>query len=185
MDTELYKLTCELCEESYVNHVDLGTTEYLARVVNYKGMAVHILAIAGTNEWQDWIKNIDLRSRNGIKKDAYDAAHEIHAVFKPMRGVQLIVTGHSRGGAAAIAYKKLFGADYCIAFCPARCLRYTINRYMENTTIFMDPDDIVPKLGFLNFGHPLCHWVYLPDDFPGLEISNHFIDNINKFLKKE
>lgn len=46
----------------------------------------------------------------------------------------------------------------------------------------MDPDDIVPRIGFLNFGHPYCARIYLPDDFQGIKISDHFMDHINEFL---
>lgn len=181
-DADLYRLAGGMCAEAYTNRVDLGTTEYLSRIVDNKGQAVQMLAIPGTDEPLDWIKNFDMRSRHGIKKAAFDAANEIKKHFKPVLGIPLVVTGHSKGGATALAYTRMFHADYCVAFCPARCFRYTIKRYLKNATIFMDPDDIVPKIGFLNFGHPYCEWIYLPDDFQGIKISDHFMDHINEFL---
>lgn len=184
--TDIFKLAGKLCEEAYTSNdrVDLGTTEYLARVIEYHGFAAQALTIPGTDEPLDWIKNFDLRSIRGIKRSAYEEAEEIHGVFKPMKGVKLFVFGHSKGGAAALAYSKIYGADYCVAFCPARCFRYTIDRHIKNATIFMDHNDIVPKLGRFTFGHPICNWLYLPDDFPGIKISDHFMDHVNEFLDK-
>lgn len=184
-DYELYKIAGQLCEEAYKNRVDLGTTEYLARVVAYKGMAVQMLAIPGTDELADWFKNFNMFSINGIKIAAVKAADEIHTNFKPMKGIPLYVAGHSKGGATAIAYKKKYGADYCISFCPARSLRYWTDRKMENTTIFIDKNDPVPKTGFLSFCHPICKRVYLPNNFVGLKLSDHFMDHINDFLTNQ
>lgn len=179
---ELYKIAGQLCEEAYKNRTDLGTTEYLARVVAYKGMAVQMLAIPGTDELSDWFKNLNMLSINGIKIAAAKAADEIYANFKPMKGIPVYVTGHSKGGATAIAYKKKYGADYCIAFCPARSLRYWIDRRMNNTTIFIDRDDPVPKAGLFSFGHPICTRIMLPKDHIISSVSDHMMTHINKFL---
>lgn len=183
MEKELYKIACKACENVYLVNTDIGTTEFSTKLVSYKNMALQVLAIAGTNELADWIKNLDLRSSKGIKKAAVDAATEIHKVVKRVSKTPLLVTGHSKGGATAIAYKKLFGADYCVAFCPARSLRYGSDRVMDNTTIFVDKDDPVPKMGLFNFCHPICERVYLPNDFIGLKVSDHLMPHINQFVE--
>lgn len=184
MDKELYRIAGLMCEEAYKNRVDLGTTEFLTRLVSYHGFAAQMLVIPGTDEPLDWIENFKLTDINGIKSPAVKAADEIHAAFKRVKGVPLYVAGHSKGGATAIAYKRKYGADYCIAFEPARSLRYWIDRRMDNTTIFIDPNDPVPKLGPLSFGHPICKTIMLPDDVMGLKVSEHMMDHINKFIEE-
>lgn len=181
-DKELYKIASAACLDVYGENIDLGTTEFSSRLVSYNNFVLQVLAIAGTNEVADWLKNIDMFSEKGIKKPALDAATEIHRNFKRMRKVPLLVTGHSKAGATAIAYMRMFGADHCIAFCPARSLRYWAGRKMENTTIFIDPNDPVPKAGLLSFGHPICDRVILPRDHIGIRVSDHFMSHINKFV---
>lgn len=185
MDKRLYKIASECCIQAYKENIDLGTTEFNVNMVEYKNEMLQVLSIPGTNEFLDWVENFKLWSRKGIKISAYNAANKINKTFKPDPKMKLMVTGHSKGGATAIAYKKLFGADYCVSFCPARSLRYCSNRFMNNTVIFIDKDDIVPKLGFLNFGHPLCDRVYLPNDFIGFKISDHFMNHIDNFIENE
>jgi len=184
MNKGLYKLASEGCIKAYKNNIDLGTTEFNIDIVEYENEVIQRLSIPGTNEFLDWVENFKLWSKKGIKISAYNAAQQINKIFKPNPKMKLMVNGHSKGATTAIAYKKLFGADYCIAFCPDRSLRYKSNRYMQNTTIFIDKDDIIPKLGFLSFGHPLCDRIYLPNDFIGFKISDHFMKHIDNFIEK-
>lgn len=158
-----------------------------------------MLAIGGTNELLDWFWNFFLVSWDGVKICSYLAAHLIHGgtwgkfdwlrkelrlkagpVFIREKDMPLLVAVHSKSGPTGLYWKKKFGADHCIAFCPARGSRKPWK--MDNTTIFIDPDDPVPKLGFINFQHPECEIVELPDD-PGLKISDHFMNHIIEFLK--
>ena len=182
---ELYKLAARAATKVYERCIDLGTTEYSLTFEIFKGRFVQVLAFSGTNEKRDWWKNLNLFSKKGIKKSAYKAAVEVHArIQKDLHlGVRLIVTGHSKGAAEAIAYAKLYRADYCVAFCPARCLRPWTNRYIPNCTIFVDPDDIVPKLAFISFQHPTCCVINLENDVIGLSIREHFMSHINQYLE--
>ena len=183
---ELYKLAARAATKVYGRCTDLGTTEYSLTLEVLNRQLVQVLAFSGTNEISDWRKNFNLFSKKGIKKSAYQAAVEVHSrIQKDLHlGVKLIVTGHSKGAAEAIAYAKLFGAEYCVAFCPARCLRPWTDRYIRNCTIFVDPDDIVPKLAFISFKHPTCCAIELKNDVIGLSIREHFMRHINQYLEE-
>lgn len=111
---------------------------------------------------------------------AWKAAYEIneHLNYVREEGYRLLVCGHSKAGATAIAYKKLFGADFCVAFAPARSLRYWSDRKIENTTLFIDPDDPVSKAGFVSFGHPKCEVIEAKGDHLGLCVGGHFMEGL-------
>jgi hypothetical protein len=197
MNKRLYLEAALCCKQVYEINSDLGTTEFdiTKHVINGKGF--QILAIAGTNEPKDWLKNFNLTSRAGIKTAAYKAAYEIvnNKTFIRIRSrsphLPLIVTGHSKAGATAIAFMKLFYKNhfpqtepsYCIAFAPARCLRYWTDRRMDNTTIFTDPDDPVSFVGRVSFGHPICEHIKNENNYFGFKIGDHKIDNWVRFTK--
>ena len=127
-----------------------------------------------------------MRSKKGIKKSAFQAATDIHEVIK--RNFRygpkppLLVTGHSKGGLEAIAYKYLFGADWCVAFNPARGMRYWIDRRLWNTAIFTDPDDFVNYAGMVSFGHPICKHYKGEYDTPFFRIKEHDINKWESFI---
>ena len=189
MNKQMYFEAALCCQKVYKENIDLGTTEFniTRHVINDK--EYQILAIAGTNEPKDWLKNLNLTSISGIKTAAYRAAYEIaysdDFIFERCHSlsVPLIVTGHSKAGATAIAFMKLFhdlltvDPSYCIAFAPARCLRYWTDRKMGNTTIFTDPDDPVSFLGRISFGPPICKEIKNENNYFGWKISDHDIKN--------
>ena len=183
---KLYKLAADAATRVYQRCVDIGTTEYDLSVHSLNGRLVQVLAFAGTNETKDWFSNLNLLSKRGIKASAFNAALEVHKAIqsKLKANIELIVTGHSKGAAEAIAYAKLFKVDYCVAFCPARCLRPWSDLEMPDTTIFIDPDDVVPKLAFVTFKHPRCERVILHNDVFGLSIKDHFMSHINKYIEE-
>jgi hypothetical protein len=178
----IYKIAARAASDVYRFSIDLGTTEINYKFVTFRGCRLQVLAFSGTNEAADWLKNLALWSKKGIKKGSHDAAMEANEIFPRIPSVPLLVTGHSKGGADAIAYNKLFGATWCVAFCPARSLRYWTDRTMHNTSIFIDPNDPVPALGCLSFGHPVCHVEHLHDDNFGWHIKDHFMANIVRWL---
>lgn len=180
---QIAQLAALAANNVYADNTDLGTVEFKLTMVSFRACRLQVLAFAGTNEVGDWVSNFSLWSSQGIKQSAFNAATTVHSVVSLEPGVPLIVTGHSKGGAEAIAYHKLFGATWCVAFCPARCLRYWCRKTMYDTTIFIDPDDPVPKLACLSFRHPICNTVYLPDDVPGLWLGEHSMKNIMEYLK--
>lgn len=184
MDLDLIRIAAKACQAAYQDNTDLGTTEFSDTIHPWNGGHIQVLAIPGTNEAADWLKNINLWSTQGIKKVAVDAAREIKARFGRIPELPLLVTGHSKAGPTAIAWKRLIGADHCIAFCPARSLRYWAKRKMENTILIIDPDDPVPKVGAVSFGHPICPRITLPNDF-GLKVSDHFMDHIIEFFERK
>ena len=194
MNKEMYLEAALCCQKVYENNIDLGTTEFNITRRVIKDKEYQILAIAGTNEPKDWLANINLISVAGIKMAAYDAAYEIiyNKDFSQERcrnsDIPLIVTGHSKAGATAIAFMKLFHdftlkPSYCIAFAPARSLRYWTDRKMANTTIFTDPDDPVSWVGRISFGHPKCEHIKSENDYPGFRFADHDIKNWVRFTK--
>lgn len=183
MEKEVIKIAAKFAALVYKENFDADGVEFLPSLHYSDTGAYQILAIAGTNEATDWIGNLNLTSWKGIKTAAYVAARKIRRVYTDDVGTPLIVTGHSAGAATAIAFTRLFGADYCVGFCPARALRYWVDRKMENTVIVVDPDDPVPKMGFLSFGHPICERIVLPDDNRGMKVKDHFMAHIENFVE--
>ncbi len=182
MDKELIKIGYDYSVKVYKKNTDIKTTEYRFDVITYQNKPLQVLSIAGTNEFWDWIKNLNIRSKYGVKKVSYEAAKVVYDQIKGVvdTDVPLLATGHSKGGATALVYKKIFGADYCIAFCPARCMK--TEEYMENTVMVIDPDDLVPKLGWSLFELPICERIFLTNNF-GWSISSHFLVNMKDFIK--
>jgi hypothetical protein len=179
----LYKLAAVSSRKAYDEFISIGTTQFNQSFGTYQGETIQILSFAGTNQKGDWIANLNPLSKHGIKSAAVSAAQKVATQIKLSHDVEkLLVCGHSKGGLEAIAFKKLFGADMCVAFAPARGLRYWTNRYMPNTTIFIDPDDVVSKLGFIGFGHPICKRILAPDDHVGINIGDHFMDRWVDFV---
>jgi len=181
---KLFQLTCDACIDVYKDNIDLGTTEYKFTDIEYNGTKFHLLAFCGSNEKMDWFKNFNLWSTKGIKKVAVTAATEVHELIKDKIKYPVIVTGHSKAGPECIAYKKLFGAAYCIAFSPGRSLRPWTKRKMFNTWLFIDPDDPVCKAGFITLRHPDCTTYHSKND-PGFIITgDHYMDNWEVFISK-
>lgn len=179
---EFYLAGAKAAKRVYSSNIDLGTTEYKLTIKPIMDIETQILAIAGTNEFDDWGKNLNLSSIDGIKKTAVEAAREIHDSVSIDPTMPLMVVGHSKAGATAIAYKKLYGAKYCMAFCPARSLKKDTYRNMKKTYVFIDPDDWVPKLGYLTFAHPIAQRITFEDNW-GWHPGDHSIDHIIEELK--
>ena len=180
---KLYFMAAKACTEVYEKNIRIGMgTEFDHFITNVNGQDVQVIVIAGTDDLIDMVKNINLLSWFGIKLSAYRAAKRIMEKVELKPDLPLIVTGHSLGGTVAIALKKKFKADYCIAFAPARCLRYWSKRKMNNTIIFIDPDDPVSNLlGIVNFGLPKCKTIKAPENHLTPSINDHFMKNWYKF----
>ena len=184
LNSEFYKVAVKACADVYKNNTDLGTTEFRHAIKTINGRRYQVLAIAGTNEWKDWLININLFSRKGIKYGAYKAAKDINEKLRRYKGLPLLVCGHSKAGATAIAFKRLFGAEYCIAFAPARSIRPWAKKEMENTVLFIDPDDIVSKLAFISFTHPICTVIKAREDHDFYSIGDHKMKHWIEFVSK-
>lgn len=178
------------CTAVYQRHETIQTPWYnvFGKTTQY-GVAtrgnVTYLNICGTNELMDWPSNALLASWKGIKLGAYWEAKRIYqAVGRPPG--PLCVTGHSRGAPSAIAYGIMYGVDYCRAFSPARSLRPWANLVMPfDCKLFIDPDDLVPKMGAANFRHPECHTVYAENDKLLPSVGDHAMGRWIDFLLKE
>lgn len=181
-NNNLYLLAAEAIQEVYKGiGENSGSTEWNLKTTTLEGEPVQILAIAGTNDLVDWLWNLALVSWNGVKFGSYLSAKRICKRVKINPNMPLVVAGHSKSGPTAFYYKYKYGADYCVTFCPARGLRKKIK--LDSTTMFIDPDDIVPKLGALSFNHPICKKITLPKDHKWISIKNHFMSHVINYLK--
>ncbi|MGH9381944.1 MAG: Mbeg1-like protein [Thermoanaerobaculia bacterium] len=59
----------------------------------------HVLAFAGTNDWRDWLHNV--QQGVGLDSEQYEAALEVAYQAKAAFGDNLVITGHSLGGGLA------------------------------------------------------------------------------------
>jgi hypothetical protein len=178
---KLYKMAVKSVQRVYKINTDLGTVEFHIETAMYGGRMIQVLSIAGSNEALDWLKNINLLSWKGIKLVGYRAAKKIYEskVFKQIRNptLPLLVACHTKSGPTGVAFKRIYGCEWLVAFAPAPSLRRWVDRKMENTTIFIDPDDIVHKAGIINFGQPECKVIKGVDDHTGIYIKDHFIEH--------
>lgn len=185
MSIELFKTAAKHSLQVYTKNISVGFgTEIDYRLVSINGKRWQVLSIAGTNGWLwDMLKNINILSRAGIKLSAYRAAGRIKKYLNINTTMPLLITGHSLGGAAAIAYKKRFKKGRCIVFAPANCLRRYRSRKMSDTTVFLDPDDPVTQIfGRLSFGLPDCETIRAEDNCTFYSFDSHPMKNWGKFV---
>lgn len=165
---KLSRIALDACKQVYRLNTDLGTSEYAYSISEYQDKPLQVVAVAGTNEPRDWLRNLDIRQMNGMKRSAVVAANEILTdlnlknLIKP--DLPLMFTGHSKGTGACVALMKDFGADYCVLFNPVRCISRKVNNAMDKTTMFIDKEDIVSKLAFISFNLPDCQTIIKPSD---------------------
>lgn len=190
MDKSLLLLAAQACAASYVLNTDLGTTEYSLSKITYNNNPLQILAMPGTNEMADWLWNIHLWSKRGVKRCTYFAVEDIHKAIKNKLDpdIPLLVAGHSKAGPDALQYMAKHKADYCVSFCPAPAFRRWNRPTLKNTTIVIDPDDLVPWAGIVNFTHPrVSDIVRLPRDKHWFDlksrIKDHMMRHVIDFLK--
>lgn len=167
IDNELIKLASTACIEAYQNNIDLGTTEFALTMREYHNKPLQMLALPGTNEMADWLWNLYIRSTEGVKRGTYLAAEEIHeAVYKLIDpDIPFALTAHSKAGATVLQLMAKYGADACVAFCPAPAFRRSRLPILTDTVIVIDPDDFVPIAGIINFGQPIVErTIKLPKD---------------------
>ncbi len=189
MDKELYQIAVNAVEHSYHENVDLGTTELLLTKDYYRGEKIQILSSPGSNEGWDWLENAKVWSKYGYKKAGYDAAVDIliSKYFRKERDrrYKLLISVHSKSGPNGVTLKHHFKeGDWLTAFAPAPGMRRSLDRHMENTALFFDPDDIVHEAGIINFGHPITPYVYIgKNDHIGKHLKDHLIPHWVEFVK--
>lgn len=182
MDEKLLLLAAKEIKNTYTSpHNNNKSTEWTTRVIHYKGQPIQCISIAGTKGVVDWLWNLVLVSWDGVKLASYYSAKRIMKRFV-RNDIPLLVCGHSKSGPTAIYLGKLLKADYCIGFNPAPGFRK--KEKLDNTTIVIDPDDIVHKLGELNFNQPDCEVYTLPNNHRGIDLRDHSIDNSIEYLTK-
>ena len=188
MDKELYQISARCAEDVYQDSIDLGggVQVNIFHRIHYGLGMLKVVAFSGSRmEFFDWSPvhgNLCLWSRGGIKGSAQYQAKKAKNDLPNMWQRPLVVTGHSRGAAAAIAYKRLYGADYCVAFAPPPVIRPWAKHKMMDTTLFIDPDDPVSDAGGVSFDHPDCNIIRAKDD-PGFkDVGAHPMSNWLKFV---
>lgn len=159
------------------------------------GTKINVLAIRGTDELRDWIKNLWLGSAGGWKKAVYDAADLIFEAIEPIfkSKFPMLIAGHSKSGPTAMLCQyyisQIRGDTSCVVFDPAKGLRKDQCIYLENTTIFRDPDSIVSYVGWSRFNHPGCTCITLPNDVafswlkPWTWVKQHRMGHFLEFVK--
>lgn len=187
MKHELIKKAAEACKKAYRYNINIGSTEY-----NFiYTPELQILAIPGTNELLDWFWNFMLYAKEGVKRCSHLSAQRIHEQIKQyiIPTIPLMVTGHSKAGPTAVWYKYKYGADYCVAFCPAPGFRRWKAKEMghqKNTLLVLDPDDFVINAGRLNFTHPDAKTITLPKDKKWFDIAgriaDHDLNQVTQFI---
>lgn len=182
MDKILYRIAAGCSRDVYTSGKSIGKgIEISEYCLEYNGYPLKVLAIAGTNEFKDWKRNIDIFSWQGMKNSYRNAALKIGDVREARHN--LLVTGHSMGAGIAICYESIFGAYRCVGFAPPPVLRPWTNKKRHNTTLFIDPDDPVSDAGGISFDHPDCKVIYGKDD-PGFkDVDDHFMKHWVRFTE--
>jgi len=184
MDNKLLLLAAEEVKNAYkLPTHNVKSTEWNTGFTLYDGKLIQFIAIAGTNDITDWLWNIALVSWDGVKLASYYSAKRIIKRFERMPDYKLLVCGHSKSGPTAMYIGKKLKADYCVGFNPAPGFRK--KEKLANTCIVTDPDDIVHKMGRLNFNQPDCEKIEMPNDHRGIDLSDHSIDNAIEYFKQK
>jgi len=176
MSKELYLLAANKVLDVYSgNCKNNKSTEWNSYLSYYNDKPIQVLAIAGTNDLMDWFWNLCLLSKNGIKYGAVVAAERILESFRRVPGVPLLVCGHSKSTGTAAYLSSTLSAEHCVMFCPIKC--YRESTYLPNGIIFLDRDDLVPKVGWSRFVLPSCKTIYLPSDKKWYNIKGKIQDH--------
>jgi hypothetical protein len=190
IDQKLLLIAAHACAKSYEQNVDLGSSEYCLSKTFYNGGPLQILAMPGTNEMSDWLWNLHLWSSQGVKRCTYLSVKKIHKAIEGKINpyIPLLVTGHSKAGPDALWWKAKYGANYCVAFCPPPAFRRWNKPVLQDTTIVIDQDDLVPMAGMISFTQPeVSEIITLPDDKKWYDIKgmigDHSMGNIVAFLE--
>lgn len=179
MNLKLYKIAANAVKSVYDGKCfNIGSTEYYISETTYNNKPLQVLAIGGTNEPIDWFHNFNPMFWDGVKLGSYISARRILKRFK--KTIPLLIVTHSKSAPTGFYLNQILKADYCISFCPTPGLRKAL--IMPNTVMFIDPDDIVPKIGKLMFKHPLCVRHMLPDEVGLFSIRDHYIEHVIEYL---
>lgn len=206
LNKELYLIAAEEAAKVY-QHADYQvgprkTVEFsIVERELYDGTKINVLAIRGTDELRDWWKNFDMRSEGWWKKAVYDATEclmkqdVVRRTFNSE--MPLLICGHSKSGPTVLRLMWDAGhtrrrsdlETFCVAFDPAKGLLNDRYVYLENTTIFRDPDSIVSYVGWSRFKHPGCTCITLPNDVafswlkPWTWVNQHSMGHFFEFVK--
>lgn len=183
MNEKLYITALNAIENVYSGkNINIGSTEYAVTEITIDDENWQVLAIGGTNEPIDWFWNFVLISWHGLKLGCLLSVTRIMKRFKRKSGYKLLIAVHSKSGPTGAELCKRLNAECGISYCPAPGHRKAIE--VPNLIIFNDPDDKITDLGKINFKHPKCKVVMLPDDPGWWIISDHFLKHIREYLIK-
>lgn len=178
MDKKIYLVAAKECGAVYRKNKKVGSTNYAFACRLIGKVWYLVITIAGTNDILDWFWNLCPWTKDGVKYGSYLSAKRVASrIPERLKDYPKIITGHSKAAptAAHLKVKYCRESDYCVAFEPA--LGFLKREKIPNMVIFIDPDDIVPKLGALRFKHPDCEVVYLPRDKKWWDIIGRIKDH--------
>lgn len=186
MDRKLYQIAIDSLKKVYDGNCKSNkSTQWNSFIYKIKNQKIQVLAIAGTNGTADWFWNLLLLQKDGVKMGSYVSAQRILKEFIRSPDMPLLIAVHSKSGPTGIYLQELLNAEYCVSFCPAR--GFIEDKENKNTIMFIDRDDIVPKVGWSRFKHRRCKTIYLPKDKEwyniGGKLKDHFLKHIEEFIK--
>lgn len=187
MNKQIYKIAIKFLKKTYNNNYKSNkSTQWNSYVTYYNNQPLQVLSIAGTNDIMDWVWNFCLLSKDGVKYGSYISANRVLKDFIRKPNIPLLITCHSKSGPTGIYLQELLNAEYCIVFCPAR--GFTEEKRNERAVMFIDKDDIVPKLGWSIFYHRKCKTIFLQRDKKWYDIfgkiQDHLLDHIEDFIDR-
>lgn len=180
-------LTLARCaNEVYSESISLGGgLDVWPSIHRGPGGLYKVLAFAGSNDGWDWVRNLDIRSKQGLKRSSLVSAKKVFKTDLYMGlNIPLYVTGHSLGASRAIAYADLFDVAGGAFFNPPPTIQKGRLSILDHCTLLRDPDDPVDQVGHTWFDHPVCPTITREDDHIGYRVSEHSMDRWIPFIKE-
>lgn len=170
----------ELCRKSYDDNLPEGFREY--GDLRF-GLVNGILVFRGTANLPNALRDafvLPARTRGGYMahRGFVDALESLYSRVCHTVGVgarkDIIVTGHSLGGAMALLCAEVFECRVVTFGCPRAYLRFSSTPKVEHYRVICD-DDPVPMIPRIFYRH-CCDPHVLGDDDGGIDVKDHGID---------
>jgi len=187
MDKRTMITLARCARDAYSDSVSLGMGLDIWPSLHHGPIGLYrVLAFAGSNDGWDWLRNFDIRAKDGLKRSSLVSATK---VFKSDlhygETLPLYVTGHSLGASRAIAYAVRFEVSGGAFFNPPPTIQKGRLANLVNCVLFRDPDDPVDQAGHTWFDHPVCTTVSRRDNHVGHRVSEHLVEKWIPYIEKE
>ena len=184
LTTDKQKLRCaELLVASYNEEDNRFTDMGELRFGLIDDADTSYLIFPGTRNVQGWLTDLDIlirRTRTGFLAhsgfiDAADKLWDAVSVDAPARD-NLIITGHSLGGAIAELFSE-YTIEACVTFgCPRNYSRLNVSLPTRDHARYVNGGDPIPHVpDALNFQHP-CDQTFLGKGSLLMHLDNHSMD---------